>query len=105
MPDDYRFVAEDGSDVSLSDLFGDHDTLSSTATCSARSARRRVRCAHRSWVGSTTRSPTSRQRVAIAFTARSPIERLIDAKASRGWTDLPVYSDAQRRLHEGLRVG
>ena len=35
-----------------------------------------------------------RQRVAIAFTARSPIERLVDAKASRGWSDLPVYSDA-----------
>ena len=34
-----------------------------------------------------------RQRVAIAFTARSPIERLIDAKQARGWTDLPVYSD------------
>ena len=35
-----------------------------------------------------------RQRVAIAFTARSPIERLIDAKKARGWTELPVYSDA-----------
>ena len=34
-----------------------------------------------------------RQRVAIAFTARSPIERLIDAKEARGWADLPVYSD------------
>ena len=34
-----------------------------------------------------------RQRVAIAFTARSPIERLVAAKRARGWTDLPVYSD------------
>ena len=34
-----------------------------------------------------------RQRVAVAFTARSPIERLIDAKNARGWTDLPVFSD------------
>jgi len=34
-----------------------------------------------------------RQRVAIAFTARSPIDRMIDAKKSRGWTDLPVFSD------------
>ena len=24
---------------------------------------------------------------------RSPIDRLIDAQKSRGWTDLPVYSD------------
>jgi len=34
-----------------------------------------------------------RQRVAIAFIARSAIDRLIDAKKARGWTDLPVYSD------------
>ena len=34
-----------------------------------------------------------RQRVAIAFTARSPIDRLVEAKRARGWTDLPVYSD------------
>ena len=27
LPDDYHFVAEDGSDVSLSGLFGAHDTL------------------------------------------------------------------------------
>ena len=33
------------------------------------------------------------QRVAIAFTARSPIERLVEAKRARGWTDIPVYSD------------
>jgi len=34
-----------------------------------------------------------RQRVAIAFTARSPIDRLISAKKSRGWVALPVFSD------------
>ena len=34
-----------------------------------------------------------RQRAAIAFTARSPIERLVEAKRARGWTDIPVYSD------------
>ena len=34
-----------------------------------------------------------RQRVGIAFTARSPIDRLIDAKKARGWTDMPVFSD------------
>ncbi len=31
-----------------------------------------------------------RQRVAIAFTPRSPIERLVEAKVARGWRDLPV---------------
>ena len=34
-----------------------------------------------------------RQRVAIAVTARSPIERLIDFKTQRGFTRLPFISD------------
>jgi predicted dithiol-disulfide oxidoreductase (DUF899 family) len=34
-----------------------------------------------------------RQRVAVAVTARSPIERLIDYKNQRGFTNLPFISD------------
>jgi predicted dithiol-disulfide oxidoreductase (DUF899 family) len=34
-----------------------------------------------------------RQRIAIAVTARSPIERLIDYKDQRGFTNLPFISD------------
>jgi predicted dithiol-disulfide oxidoreductase (DUF899 family) len=37
--------------------------------------------------------PDVRQRIALAFVARSPIERLVEAKRARGWTQLPVYSD------------
>ena len=33
------------------------------------------------------------QRVAIAFTARSPIDRLVAAKNDRGWRNVPVFSD------------
>lgn len=33
------------------------------------------------------------QRLALAFTARAPIDRLIAAKKARGWTNLPAYSD------------
>jgi predicted dithiol-disulfide oxidoreductase (DUF899 family) len=33
------------------------------------------------------------QRIAIAFVARSPIDRLIAAKQARGWRKLRVYSD------------
>src|SRR3569623_825021 len=33
------------------------------------------------------------QRVALAVTARSPIERLVAFKQQRGWRDLPLYSD------------
>ena len=31
--------------------------------------------------------------MALAFVARSPIERLVAFKRSRGWTQMPVYSD------------
>ena len=93
VPRTYHFVAEDGADVTLSTCSASTTRWSSTATCSVRSARRRARCARRSWAAWTTRSPTSASASPIAFTARSPIERLIDAKESRGWTDLPVFSD------------
>ena len=92
--DTYRFVAEDGSEVTLADLFGDHQALvvysymfgpGRAAPCPM--------CT--SFMGSfSNKIADIRQRVAIAFTARSPIERLIEAKASRGWADIPVYSDS-----------
>ena len=37
--------------------------------------------------------PDVEQRIAFAFVARSPIERLIEAKRARGWTRHKVYSD------------
>jgi predicted dithiol-disulfide oxidoreductase (DUF899 family) len=33
------------------------------------------------------------QRVALAVTARSPIERILDFKKERGWRNLALYSD------------
>jgi predicted dithiol-disulfide oxidoreductase (DUF899 family) len=93
VPDDYYFVAEDGSDVSLSDLFGEHDTLIIYSYMFG--PQREAPCPMCTSLmgGLDHKIADIRQRVAIAFTARSPIERLIDAKASRGWSDLPVYSD------------
>jgi predicted dithiol-disulfide oxidoreductase (DUF899 family) len=38
--------------------------------------------------------PDVEQRVALVFTARSPIARLIAAKKQRGWTRHKVFSDA-----------
>ena len=37
--------------------------------------------------------PDIEQRIAFAFVARSPIERLIEAKKERGWTRHRIYSD------------
>lgn len=93
VPDDYRFVAEDGSEVSLTDLFGDHDTLIVYSYMFG--PRREAPCPMcTSLMGGLDHKITDlRQRVGVAFIARSPIDRLIDAKAARGWSDLPVYSD------------
>jgi predicted dithiol-disulfide oxidoreductase (DUF899 family) len=94
VPDIYQFVAEDGSDVSLQDLFGAHETLIVYSYMFG--PERAAPCPMcTSLMGSLDHKIADiSQRVAIAFTARSPIGRLIEAKASRGWTDLPVYSDA-----------
>ena len=51
------------------------------------------------------RIPDIRQRVGVAFTARSPIERLIEAKRARGWTNMPIFSDVSaRRPHRRAAV-
>jgi predicted dithiol-disulfide oxidoreductase (DUF899 family) len=57
---------------SASHLFGDKDTLVI------------------SWDGT---ARNLRERVPLAVTARSLIERLLDYKKDRGWQSLPIYSD------------
>ncbi len=93
VPQDYRFVAEDGAEVSLTDLFGDHDTLIVYSYMFG--PQREAPCPMcTSMMGGLDHKISDiRQRVAIAFTARSSIERLVNAKKARGWIDLPVYSD------------
>ena len=93
VPDDYFFVAEDGSHVGLSQLFGDRDTL--VVYSYMFGPQREAPCPMcTSFMGSFDHKIADiRQRVAIAFTARSPIERLVEAKRARGWAELPVYSD------------
>ena len=93
VPKEHHFVAEDGSDVTLSDLFGDHDTLVVYSYMFGPQREEPCPMCTSFMGGMDHKIADIRQRVAIAFTARSPIERLIAAKAARGWTDLPVYSD------------
>jgi predicted dithiol-disulfide oxidoreductase (DUF899 family) len=94
MPHEYWFVAEGGSDVTLEDLFGDHDTL--VVYSYMFGPQREVPCPMcTSFMGGFDHKIADiRQRVAIAFTARSPIARLADAKRSRGWKNLPLFSDS-----------
>lgn len=94
IPEDYTFESHDGS-VRLSQLFGDKDTLvvysimfgpqraQACPMCTAMLT---------SWEGT---ARNLRERVALAVTARSPIERLIDFKKNRGWKNLQVYSDTK----------
>jgi predicted dithiol-disulfide oxidoreductase (DUF899 family) len=93
VPADYQFVAEGGTAVTLGDLFDDHHTL--VVYSYMFGPQRDAPCPMcTSFMGGFDHKIDDiRQRVAIAFTARSPIERLVAAKAARGWTGLPVYSD------------
>ena len=93
MPRTYQFVAEDGSTVSLDDLFGEHDTL--VVYSYMFGPERETPCPMcTSYMGGFDHKIADiRQRVAIAFTARSPIERLVEFKRTRGWKNLPLFSD------------
>jgi predicted dithiol-disulfide oxidoreductase (DUF899 family) len=88
----YRFTGKEG-EVSLEDLFGEHDTLivysmmygpqrdEACPMCSALLD---------SWDGE---ARHIEKRAALAIVARSPYERIADYAKKRGWTDLTFYSD------------
>jgi predicted dithiol-disulfide oxidoreductase (DUF899 family) len=94
LPDDYPLESEHGT-VRFSDLFGDKQTL---VIYSAMFGPQRKRpcpmCTAllTSWDGT---ARNLRERVALAVTARSPIERLLDFKKERGWQNLQLYSDTK----------
>ena len=91
-PQDYRFEGRDGP-VTLSGLFGAHDTLVLYSMMYG-PARERVcpMCAAMldSWDGEARHIA---QRVALAVVARSPIERVLANAEARGWTGLTFVSD------------
>jgi predicted dithiol-disulfide oxidoreductase (DUF899 family) len=94
IPEDYVVEGSNGV-VSLSQLFGDKDALviyrmmfgpqreRACPMCTAMLT---------SWEGT---ARNLRERVALAVTARSPIERLLDFKKERGWQNLQIYSDVK----------
>jgi len=93
IPEDYTFEGRNGV-VRLSQLFGEKDTL---VVYSMMFGPQRERACPMctamltSWEGT---AGNLRERVALAITARSPIERLLDFKVERGWKNLRLYSDA-----------
>src|SRR5277367_146532 len=93
IPEDYTFEGRDGA-VRLSQLFGDKDSLVIYSMMfGPQRARPCPMCTAllTSWEGT---ARNLRERVALAVTARSPIERILDFKEERGWKNLQLYSDA-----------
>jgi predicted dithiol-disulfide oxidoreductase (DUF899 family) len=94
IPEDYTFESRDGA-VRLSQLFGDKNTL---VLYSMMFGPQRERACPMctamltSWEGA---ARNLRERVALAVTARSPIERLLAFKEERGWKNLQLYSDVK----------
>jgi predicted dithiol-disulfide oxidoreductase (DUF899 family) len=93
IPVDFQLASEAGP-TRLSTLFGDKDTLMVYSMMYG--PERKAPCPMctsflSAWNGA---AVNLRQRVAIAVTARSPIQRLIDFKKQRGFASLPFVSDA-----------
>jgi predicted dithiol-disulfide oxidoreductase (DUF899 family) len=94
IPENFAFEGHDGT-VRLSQIFGDKDTL---VIYSMMFGPQRERACPMctamltSWEGT---ARNLRERVALAVTARSPIERLLDFKLERGWKNLQIYSDTK----------
>jgi predicted dithiol-disulfide oxidoreductase (DUF899 family) len=94
IPEDYAFEGSNGA-VRISQLFADRDTL---VIYSMMFGPQRERACPMctamltSWEGT---ARNLRERVALAVTARSPLERLLDFKKQRGWQNLPIYSDTK----------
>ena len=92
IPQDFELVSESGA-VRLSNLFGDKDTLMIYSMMYG--PQRKAPCPSctsflSAWNGT---AVNLRERVAIAVTARSPIERLVEYKKQRGFANLPFFSD------------
>jgi predicted dithiol-disulfide oxidoreductase (DUF899 family) len=88
----YEFVGEDGP-VALEGMFGGKETLVVYSYMFGPERKAPCPMCTSFMAGFEAKVADVTQRVALAFVARSPIERLVAAKAARGWRALPVYSD------------
>ncbi|WP_417307423.1 DUF899 family protein [Devosia sp.] len=89
---DYRFVGEHG-EVSLGELFGAHPSLVIYSYMFGPQRQRPCPMCTAMMASLEGSIPDILQRTGIALVARSPIERLREWKAARGWSHMPIYSD------------
>ena len=88
---DYGFVDEQGNEVGLADLFGDHSTLF-TYLWMYGPERKRPCPMCTSFVGSLDIPlPDIDQRLALAIIGRSPVARQLAFARERGWRNLKFY--------------
>jgi predicted dithiol-disulfide oxidoreductase (DUF899 family) len=92
IPQDFEFVSETGP-IRFSSLFGDRHTLLVYSMMFG--PQRKAPCPMctsflTSWNGT---AENLSERVAVAVTARSPIERLVQYQQQRGFSNLPFLSD------------
>jgi predicted dithiol-disulfide oxidoreductase (DUF899 family) len=92
VPQDFELVSETGP-IRFSSLFGDKNTLMVYSMMYG--PERKAPCPSctsflSSWNGT---AVNLRERCAVAVTARSPIERLVEFKKQRGFANLPFVSD------------
>src|SRR6185437_14980679 len=92
IPHDFELVSEKGP-TRLSSLFGDKDTLMVYSMMYG--PQRKAPCPMcTSFLSAFNGVAVNlRERIAIAVTARSPIERLLGFKEQRGFVNLPIASD------------
>jgi predicted dithiol-disulfide oxidoreductase (DUF899 family) len=91
VPHDYRFDGEQGP-VTLSQLFGPHDTLITYNWMFGPQRERPCPMCTCLLGAIDAEIPDITQRVSVAIVARSPVERLTAFKRERGWRYLPVVS-------------
>ncbi len=91
---DYRFIAEDGSEVPFAALFGDKETLAIyNFMFGAQRARPCPMCTN--LLGALEGNANDvLQQMGLAIVAGASIDRLKAFKAERGWRFLPLFSDA-----------
>ena len=88
---DYRFLDEQGREIGLADLFGEHDTLF-TYLWMYGPERERPCPMCTSFVGSfDVPAPDIAQRLGLAIIGRSPVARQLAFARERGWRNLKFY--------------
>jgi predicted dithiol-disulfide oxidoreductase (DUF899 family) len=92
VPQDYPFEGRNGP-VTLSALFGDHDTLIVYSFMFGPERERPCPMCTAFLGPLNANTPDLQRKVAVAVVARSPVERLTAFARERGWQHLPLYTD------------